>query len=89
MRWDDLIHPIFKFPCGGSRGGAKGKEELIHSYVHLESLRESIEERMVAMVEEILDTPIHGGSQEAVDPHLFVGVDLAWRRANLRRRTHL
>ena len=36
--------------------GAKGKERLIHSYVHLESLRESIEERMVAMVEESLGT---------------------------------
>jgi hypothetical protein len=45
--------------------GAKSKEEFIHSYVHLESLRESIEEMMVAMVEEILGTPFHGGSQEA------------------------
>jgi hypothetical protein len=35
---------------------------LIHSYVHLKSLRGSIEERMVALNEEILGAPIHGGS---------------------------
>jgi hypothetical protein len=63
MRWDDLIHPIFRFPYGGSRG-VQRQRKLIHSYLHLESLRESIEERMVAMVEESLGAPIHGGSQE-------------------------
>jgi hypothetical protein len=45
--------------------GTKGKERLIHSCVHLESLRESIEERMVDMVEERLGAPFHGGSMEA------------------------
>jgi hypothetical protein len=65
MRWDDLIHPIFRFFLWRFKRGASGKEDLIHSYVHLESLRGSIEERMVAMVEENLGTRIHGGSQEA------------------------
>jgi hypothetical protein len=45
--------------------GTKGKERLIHSYVHLESLRESIEERMEAMVEGSLGTSFHGGLMEA------------------------
>jgi hypothetical protein len=36
--------------------------------------------RLEARVEESLGASIHGGSQDSLDPHLFVGVDLAWRR---------
>jgi hypothetical protein len=45
--------------------GAKGKEELIHSLFHLESLREIMSMRFKELVEEILDAYIHGGSQQA------------------------
>jgi NAD kinase len=45
--------------------GAKGKEELIQSFVHLESLRESMRMRFEAMVEESLGASIHGDNQQA------------------------
>jgi hypothetical protein len=41
------------------------REELIHSFVHLESLRESMRMRFVACVEASLGASIHGGSQQA------------------------
>jgi hypothetical protein len=44
--------------------GAYSQERLIHSYVHLESLRESNEERMEAMVEGSLGASFHGGLME-------------------------
>ena len=39
----------------------EGQERLIHTYVHLESLRESIEVRMEAIVEGSLGASFHGG----------------------------
>jgi hypothetical protein len=45
--------------------GTKGKEELIDSCVHLESLRESMSMRFQALFEASLGTSIHGDSQQA------------------------
>jgi hypothetical protein len=41
-------------------------EELIPSFCHLESLRESIEMRFVALDEASLGTHIYGDSQQAL-----------------------
>ena len=61
-------------PCNNKR--------LIHSFVHLESFRGSIEKRMEALDEGSLGAYFHGG----FDPQLFVVSVLALRRAHSWRR---
>jgi hypothetical protein len=45
--------------------GAKEEKEFIHSFVHLESLRERMMMRFQAYVEASLCAPFHGDSQQA------------------------
>ena len=49
---------------------------LIHSYVHLESLRGSMRMRLEAMVEGSLGASIHGGAMEAWTPIYLWGSHL-------------
>jgi len=48
--------------------GARGLRRLIHSYVHLESLRRSMSMRLEALEEGSLGASIHGGAMMSRDP---------------------
>ena len=68
MAWDDPSHPFFRFPYDLFKKGARGLRRLIHSYVHLESLRRSMSMRLEALEEGSLGASIHGGTMTARDP---------------------
>jgi hypothetical protein len=68
MAWDDPSHSLLGFLMICSREGARGLRRLIHSYVHLESLRRSMSMRLEALEEGSLGASIHGGAMGARDP---------------------
>jgi hypothetical protein len=70
------------------KGGRKRPRRGIHSFVHLESLRESLEMRFGALGEASLGTCFHGESSSGLEPCLFVEELPVLRRAHLRRRAH-
>jgi hypothetical protein len=56
--------------------GARGQERLIHSFVHLESLRGSMRMRLEALEEGSLGASIHGGAMGAWTLYYFVVITL-------------
>jgi hypothetical protein len=57
--------PVARLPYGLLKEGARGKERLIHSYVHLESLRGNMRMMLEDMEEGNLDASMHGGAMGA------------------------
>jgi hypothetical protein len=65
MAWSDPIHPFLGSFMDGSGWGTYGLRRLIHSFVHLESLRGEMETGMEAIFEGSFGTSFHGRAMKA------------------------